>query len=63
MHLIHTVLKLLQRFLLLVRKRAVQFFSIPGDQLQQFLQPFIATSALLEGGYVTVPELLADVLP
>jgi len=32
-HLVHTVLKLLQGFLLLVRECAVQFLTIPGDRL------------------------------
>ena len=32
-HLVHTVLEFLQCFLLLIRKRAVQFLSVSGDQL------------------------------
>ena len=48
-HLVHAVLKLLKRFLLLFRERFSQLLSVPGDQLQQFLKPFVISSALLEG--------------
>ena len=48
-HLVHAVLKLFKRFLLLFRKGSVQILAVPGDQLQQFFQASIATSALLEG--------------
>ena len=34
MHLVHAVLELFQRFFLLIRERAVQFLTVPGDQLQ-----------------------------
>ena len=33
MHLVHAILELFKRFLLLVRERAVQFLTVPGDQL------------------------------
>ena len=32
-HLVHAVLELLQCFFLLIRERAVQFLTVPGDQL------------------------------
>ena len=54
-HLVHAVLEFFEDILLLICERSVQFLSVPGDQLQEFLQPFIATSALLEGRYVSVP--------
>ena len=54
-HLVHAVLKFFKCFFLLFCERTVQFLSVSGDQLQQFLQPFVATGALLEGGYVSVP--------
>ena len=54
-HLVHAVLELFERFLLLFRKGSVQILAVPGNQLQQFLQPFITTSALLEGRDVAVP--------
>ena len=50
-HLVHAILELLQRFLLLFCESLTELLSIPGNQLQEFLQPFIAASALLEGGY------------
>ena len=34
MHLVHAVLELFERFLLLFRERAVQFLTVPGNQLQ-----------------------------
>jgi len=58
MHLVHAILELLKCFLLLVRERTIQFLAVPGDQLRQFLEPLIATSALLEGGDVAVPEFV-----
>ena len=48
-HLVHAFLELFECFLLLFRERAVQFFTIPGDQLQQFLEPLVTSRALLEG--------------
>ena len=54
-HLVHAFLELLKCFLLLVRERTIQFLTVSGNQLQKFLQPFITTGALLEGGDVTVP--------
>jgi len=53
-HLVHAVLKLFKRFLLLVCQRFTEFLSVPGNQFQQFLQPFVSTGALLEGGNVAV---------
>ena len=47
-HLVHAFLEFLQRFLLLIRERAIQFLSVPGDQLQQFFEPLVTTRALLE---------------
>ena len=44
-HLIYTFLEIF----LLVRERTVQFLTIPGNLLQQFLQPLVVTSALFEG--------------
>ena len=35
-HLIHAFLEFLQRFLLFVCKRAVQFLSVPGYEFEQF---------------------------
>ena len=32
-HLVHTVLKFLQRYFLLFCKRSVRFLTVPGDQL------------------------------
>ena len=55
-HLVHAILKLFQRFLLLFRECSVQFFAVPGDQLQQFLEPLVTSSALLEGRDVSIPE-------
>ena len=57
-HLVHAILELFQRFLLFVRKRTVQFLTVPGYEFEQFLEPFIATSALLEGGDIAVPEFV-----
>ena len=57
-HLVHAFLKLFKRFLLLIRESAVQFLAVPGNQLQQFFQSFVTTSALLEGRDVAVPELV-----
>ena len=57
-HLVHAILEFFKRFLLLLCKCAVQFLTVPGNQLQEFLQPFVTTSALLEGRYVAVPELV-----
>ena len=57
-HLVHAFLELLKCFLLLVRERTIQFLTVSGNQLQKFLQPFVTTSALLEGGDVAVPELI-----
>ena len=37
-----------------IRERTVQFLAIPSDQLQQFLQPFVSTGALLEWRDVAV---------
>ena len=54
-HLVHAFLELFERFLLLIRERAIQFLTVPGDQLQQLLQPLVATGALLKGGDVAVP--------
>ena len=54
-HLVHAFLKLFQRFFLLVRKRAVQFLTIPGDQFQQFFEPLVTSRSLLEGRDVSVP--------
>ena len=54
-HLVHAVLEFLQCFLLLVCKRFSQLLAIPGYEFEQFFQPFIATSALLEGRDVAVP--------
>ena len=54
-HLVHAILELFKCFFLLIRECAVQFLSISGDQLQQFLQTFVTTSALLEGRDVAVP--------
>ena len=54
-HLVHAVIELFECFFLLFRKCSVQVLSISGNQLQEFLQPFVAASALLEGGYVSVP--------
>ena len=54
-HLVHAVLEFSEDLLLLICERSVQFLSVPGDQLQELLQPFIATSTLLEGRYVSVP--------
>ena len=36
-HLVHAILKLFKRFFLLVREHDVQFLTVPGNQLQQFL--------------------------
>ena len=63
MHLVHAILELFQRFLLFVRKRAVQFLTVPGYEFEQFLEPFIATSALLEGGDVAVRSSYSDGRP
>ena len=60
-HLVHAVLELFECFFLLFRKCSVQFLSVPGNQLQEFLQPFVATSTLLKGGYVSVPEFVNDI--
>ena len=49
MHLVHAILEFFKRFLLLLCKCAVQFLTVPGNQLQELLQPFVTTSALLEG--------------
>ena len=48
-HLVHAVLKLFQRFFLLVRERAVQFLAIPSYQREQFFESFVTACALLEG--------------
>ena len=53
-HLVHAVLEFFKDLLLLICKRSVQLLSVPGNQFQQFLEPLVATSALLEGGYVAV---------
>ena len=47
-HLVHAFFELFQYFFLLFCKRFTQFLTVPGDQLQQLLQPLIATSALLK---------------
>ena len=57
-HLVHAILELLECFLLLFRKGSVQFLAVPGNEFEQFFQPFIATSTLLEGGDVAVPEFV-----
>ena len=57
-HLVHAVLKLFECFFLLIRERTIQFLAVPGDKLQQFFQPLVAASALLEGRDVPVPELV-----
>ena len=60
-HLVHAVLKFFKDLLLLICECSVQILAIPGNQLQEFLQPFVATSALLEGGYISVPEFVNDI--
>ena len=45
---------LVKRFLLLVCQRFTEFLSVPGNQFHQFLQLFVSTGALLEGGNVAV---------
>ena len=57
-HLVHAILELFKCFFLLIRECAVQFLTVPGNQFQQFLEPLVATSALLEGGDVAVPEFV-----
>ena len=60
-HLVHAVLKFFKDLLLLICECSVQILAIPDNQLQEFLQPFVATSALLEGRYVSVPEFVNDI--
>ena len=54
-HLVHAVLEFFKDLLLLICERSVQFLTVPGNQFQELLQPFVATGALLEGRYVSVP--------